>query len=147
MHRWMYYVVPKFNLVRSTTVWVNVGRYWKKSKKRRKTFKPTRKCAKSWLKGHTHWPVFWYQYSRCQFLVSVAGRRIEHALYAYQWLAPVKFWYHRHDTHASLLVQVDWHRLLVPENWSVCMALNSSAQCPTFDRLVGQFESAEVVKL
>ena len=32
-------------------------------------------------------------------------------------------WYQWHDTHASLLVQVDWHRLLVPENWSVCMAL------------------------
>ena len=41
----------------------------------------------------------------------------------YQWLAPVKFWYQWHDTHASLLVQVDWHQLLVPENWSVCMAL------------------------
>ena len=32
-------------------------------------------------------------------------------------------WYQWHDTHASLLVQVDWHQLLVPENWSVCMAL------------------------
>ena len=32
-------------------------------------------------------------------------------------------WYQWHDTHASLVVQVDWHRLLVPENWSVCMAL------------------------
>ena len=42
----------------------------------------------------------------------------------YQCLAPVKFWYQWHDTQASLLVQVDWHRLLVPENWSVCMALN-----------------------
>ena len=35
----------------------------------------------------------------------------------------MKFWYQWHDTHASFLVQVDWHRLLVPENWSVCMAL------------------------
>ena len=32
-------------------------------------------------------------------------------------------WYQWRDTHASLLVQVDWHRLLVPENWSVCMVL------------------------
>ena len=32
-------------------------------------------------------------------------------------------WYQSHDTYASLLVQVDWHQLLVPENWSVCMAL------------------------
>ena len=44
----------------------------------------------------------------------------------YQWLAPVKLWYQWQDTHASLLVQVDWHRLLVPENWSVCMALKSA---------------------
>jgi len=35
-------------------------------------------------------------------------------------------WYQWHDTHASLLVQVDWHRLLVLEKWSVCMALMSS---------------------
>ena len=38
-------------------------------------------------------------------------------------------WYQWHDTHASLVVQVDWHRLLVPENWSVCMALNLPERC------------------
>jgi len=35
-------------------------------------------------------------------------------------------WNQWHDTHASLLVQADWHRLLVPENWSVCMALKAT---------------------
>ena len=49
----------------------------------------------------------------------------------YQWLALVKFWYQWHDTHPSLLVQLDWHWLLVPENGSVCMALKATVQwCP-----------------
>ena len=56
----------------------------------------------------------------------------------YQWLAPVKFWYQWHDTYASLRVQVDWHRLLVPENWSVCMAVYCCCD--------GQLDSADDIK-
>ena len=77
-HRWMSYVVPKFDLVRSTTLWVSAGRYWKKCKKKMKNseYKLGKSPVSGRLPDFAHiWCTVWACDSRCA--KNVGGQEVK----------------------------------------------------------------------
>ena len=77
-HRWMSYLVPKFNLVRSTTPWVSARWYWKKRKKKMKNseFKLGKSSVSGILLDFAHiWCTVWARDSRCA--INVGGQEVK----------------------------------------------------------------------